>query len=257
MFGKIFSSIYDGTLADNWQALITFQQMIVLCDQDGVLDMTPEAISRRTGIPLEHIKAGIAVLESPDLQSRTKGEEGRRIVPIDDRGWGWLIVNHQKYRDLRNSQDRREYMREYMKGYREQKKSKQESLHNVNSKQLLTQLANTDTEADTDTKYISLGTSGEVPPCPHQEIINLYHEILPMCRRVKVWSDKRKKYLGSRWREDKERQNLGWWKEYFEYVKTSPFLVGNATNFQADLEWLVRPENLVKVIEGKYEGNAA
>ncbi len=101
MYGKIFESIYNGTLADNWQALITFQQMIVLCDVDGTIDMTPAAISRRTGIPIEHIEDGIKVLESPDPCSRTKGEEGRRITRIDEhREWGWYIVNHQKYKTL-------------------------------------------------------------------------------------------------------------------------------------------------------------
>ena len=61
MYGKIFESIYDGTLGDDWRALITFQQMIVLCDSDGVVDMTPAAISRRTNIPVEHIEAGIKI----------------------------------------------------------------------------------------------------------------------------------------------------------------------------------------------------
>ena len=88
MYGKIFKSIYDGTLADHWQALITFQQMIVLCDSEGIIDMTPAAISRRTGIPLEHIDEGIKFLEKPDPHSKTTDEDGRRIVLIDDhRPW--------------------------------------------------------------------------------------------------------------------------------------------------------------------------
>ena len=66
MYGKIFDMIYDGTLGDNWQALITFQQMIVLCDADGIIDMTQSAIARRTGIQIEHIEAGINFLEQPD-----------------------------------------------------------------------------------------------------------------------------------------------------------------------------------------------
>ena len=39
MYGKIFHSIYDGTLAEDWRAPITFQQLIVLCDADGIVDI--------------------------------------------------------------------------------------------------------------------------------------------------------------------------------------------------------------------------
>ncbi len=58
MYGKLFDSMYDSTLAEDWRALVTFQQMIILCDADGMLDMTPQALSRRTSIPIEHIKSG-------------------------------------------------------------------------------------------------------------------------------------------------------------------------------------------------------
>lgn len=113
MYGKIFEQIYDGTLGENWQALITFQQMIILCDSSGVVDMTPNAISRRTGIPVEHIEAGIRYLEEPDPDSRTPDEEGRRIVRLDDhRPWGWKIVNHALYRKMASYEDKKKVDRD-------------------------------------------------------------------------------------------------------------------------------------------------
>lgn len=147
MYGKIFHSIYDGTLAEDWRALITFQQLIVLCDADGVVDMTPASISRRTGIPLEHIEHGLNVLIKPDPSSRTDNEDGRRLLPLSDsRQWGWEIVNHKHYRDLRTANDRREYMRNYMK----EKRSKQK-LTKANERLQLTKLANTDTDTHSNT----------------------------------------------------------------------------------------------------------
>ena len=76
MYGKVFDSMYDGTLASRgpWQALVTFQQLIVLATPDGVVDMTADAISRRTSIPLEIIELGIAKLMEPDARSRTPDE---------------------------------------------------------------------------------------------------------------------------------------------------------------------------------------
>ncbi|MDR3477644.1 MAG: hypothetical protein P4M14_06405 [Gammaproteobacteria bacterium] len=94
--------------------------------------------------------------------------------------------------------------------------------------------------------------------CPHKEIIALYHEILPMCPLVRSWGSPRRSYLKSRWREEPARQNLGWWRGFFEHVKKSDFLIGNVPGrdgndpFLADLEWLIRPSKFARVIEGKY-----
>lgn len=123
MFGKIFESMYDGTLATKgpWQALVTFQQMIVLCDKTGIVDMTPEAISRRTTIPIDIINIGITALEQPDSESRSPDLNGRRITRLsNERTWGWQIVNHDKYRKIRSADQRREYMANLMRERRNQ-----------------------------------------------------------------------------------------------------------------------------------------
>ena len=124
MYVKIFSQIYDGTLCTKgpWQALVTFQQLLVLADQDGNVDMTEEAISRRTTIPLDIINIGISALSLPDDKSRTPAEEGRRIVLLaDHRDWGWHIVNYEHYRRMKREEDRREYHQAY---YQEKRKKK-------------------------------------------------------------------------------------------------------------------------------------
>ncbi len=109
MYGKIFTSMFDGSLYGNWKAIVTFQQMIVLCGPDGVLDMTPQALAARTSIPLDVIQEGLAVLEAPDQYSRSPEQEGRRIERIDShRPWGWRIVNYAKYRKMVSAQEKRE-----------------------------------------------------------------------------------------------------------------------------------------------------
>ena len=103
MYGKIFDSMYEGTLYGHWQAIVTLQQMVVLCNSEGVVDMTPQAISARTSIPLNIIEKGIQDLSEPDRYSRTPGEEGRRIVTLDaHRPWGWVIVNYAKYQKIKS-----------------------------------------------------------------------------------------------------------------------------------------------------------
>lgn len=96
-------------------------------------------------------------------------------------------------------------------------------------------------------------------PCPHLKIIALYHRVLPELPAVVEWTEARKKMLAQRWREKKERQNLEWWNRYFHIVKASDFLTGKTEGrnggapFLADLEWIVRPSNMPKILEGKYK----
>jgi hypothetical protein len=123
MYGKIFTSMYEGTLHGQWEAMVTMQQLIVICDSDGVVDMTPTAIAGKTGIPLEIIEKGIKILEKPDPYSRTPDYEGRRIALLEDhRNWGWFLVNHKKYRDMIDAETRREQTRLRVTRHREKQK---------------------------------------------------------------------------------------------------------------------------------------
>ncbi|WP_284076321.1 hypothetical protein [Herbaspirillum aquaticum] len=95
------------------------------------------------------------------------------------------------------------------------------------------------------------------PDCPHQEIIAIYHEVLPMCPRIREWTPTRATHLRARWNEDERRQNLDYWRKFFEYVRECEFLTGRAHGngrrpFFADLEWMVKASNFTKIREGKY-----
>lgn len=119
--------------------------------------------------------------------------------------------------------------------------------------------ANQDPKASTQDNQKLLPSVGTDDPCPHQKIIDLYHDLLPVLPRIREWTPARQTLLRNRWKEKPERQSLNWWRDFFGYVAQSDFLCGRVDSrngkqsFQADLEWLVRPSNLVKVIEGKYE----
>lgn len=101
-----------------------------------------------------------------------------------------------------------------------------------------------------------------VPPsggsqCPHKEIVALYHETLPELTAVREWTDTRKKLLQGRWRESPERQSLDWWRKFFADIRNSDFLMGRTEKpFRADLEWIIRPTNFVKILEGKYDARS-
>jgi hypothetical protein len=93
--------------------------------------------------------------------------------------------------------------------------------------------------------------------CPHQQIIALYHEVLPQCPQVRDWTPARAVQLRARWNEEPRRQNMAYWRQFFEYVGSCDFLVGKCHGkdrkpFFADLEWIVKSSNFTKIREGKY-----
>jgi uncharacterized protein YdaU (DUF1376 family) len=107
----------------------------------------------------------------------------------------------------------------------------------------------------------------KLPGCDHKGILALYHETLPNLPAVEIWNDTRAGYLRQRWREvalDLSKNGavthadmLAWWKQYFELIKGSKFLTGKKQQkdkppFLADLEWVIKPTNFAKIIEGKY-----
>lgn len=105
-------------------------------------------------------------------------------------------------------------------------------------------------------------SSQSIPDCPQAAIIELYHSVLPELPRVVDWTPARQSLLRTRWKTNKDRQNLEWWKSYFTHVAASDFLMGKTGGsngrkpFQANLEWLIRPQNMAKVVEGNYHDRA-
>ena len=106
MYAKIFTQIYDSSIADDVAVRHFFMDMLLLCDAEGVVDMIPSSISARTRIPLAEVNRLLGLLQEPDLQSRSPENEGRRIILLPGRTWGWKITNYKKYRDVKSQLDR-------------------------------------------------------------------------------------------------------------------------------------------------------
>ncbi len=111
-------------------------------------------------------------------------------------------------------------------------------------------------------KEANASSSAEAPPtCPHQKIIALYHEHMPLNPRIKSWEGSRMTNLQARWRSDAKRQTLDYWERFFKHCAKSAFLTGQTEGrgdrpFLPSLEWIVKQGNFMKIIEGNYHPRA-
>ena len=98
-----------------------------------------------------------------------------------------------------------------------------------------------------------------VPACPQEEILALYHEILPEMMRHRTWGKPRQKLLAAIWKENPNMQDIEKWKGFFRYLRTQDFLMGRVPpkpgmkQFLCSLEWLLNPTNFAKTFDGLYE----
>lgn len=131
--------------------------MLAMADRKGRVWASVPGLANRARVPLEDTEKALATFLAPDRYSRTPDNEGRRIEPIDG---GWQLLNHAKYRDMRDEVVRREYMRDYMKERRKQEKL------TVNPVRRGLAKADAEAEADTEADSKALKSKAKVAAMP-------------------------------------------------------------------------------------------
>lgn len=87
-------------------------------------------------------------------------------------------------------------------------------------------------------------------PIPYQSIVDHYNEFCPSLPKATRLTDKRRGSLNALINEFGEEGV----KKAFEKVESCPHLVGkNDRGWKADFDWLINKNNLLKVIEGRYD----
>lgn len=76
--------------------------MLACADKNGEVQASIPGLARIAGVPVEACREAINKFLSPDPDSRTKDDEGRRIEEIDG---GWSLLNFRKYREMASKED--------------------------------------------------------------------------------------------------------------------------------------------------------
>jgi hypothetical protein len=110
--GIVMSSIWFEPLSTR----VLWITMLALKDEYGFVATSRQGLQRAANITKEEFDTAINSLESPDFDSRTPDNEGRRVEKVNG---GWIILNNDKYR--LHDDTKREKHRIYMRDYRENK----------------------------------------------------------------------------------------------------------------------------------------
>jgi hypothetical protein len=89
--------------------------MLAMADRHGRVWASIPGLAKEAAVSVEACRTAIDEFLGPDPDSRTKANEGRRIEPIDG---GWRLINHAKYRAIRDQEERRAYKAEKQREYR-------------------------------------------------------------------------------------------------------------------------------------------
>jgi hypothetical protein len=127
MYGKHYQSMYTGSMVGKGSAFFALWGYVIAhMRADAIVgaqvEMNPTILSTILGEKREVICATIAEFCSPDPDSRSQEEEGRKLVQLGP--FDYRVVNGKKYIEIRNEEDRREKNRDRQAKFREDHKSK-------------------------------------------------------------------------------------------------------------------------------------
>lgn len=100
--------------------------MLAKCDKHGIVYASVPGLADAARVGLEHCQDALLRLAAPDKWSRSKEEDGKRIIEVDG---GWMLINHAKYKRIKDADERRAYVAEKVAEYR----AKQKDVNNVNN----------------------------------------------------------------------------------------------------------------------------
>ncbi len=116
-YAKLFSTIITSSIwSEDDKTRLMWVTMLASADAHGYVSGSVPGMAAIARMSIEDARHSIDVLCAPDPDSRTKDQDGRRLLACDG---GWLIVNYAKYREQRDPETRTQQNRDAQQRWRE------------------------------------------------------------------------------------------------------------------------------------------
>lgn len=173
MFAKLFSRITESSLMEEpINVRYTFVMLLAISDPKGYVIGTDIAIARRLNMKISEFRECLDILMAPDPDSNSQEHEGRRVL-VSDVERGYKLVNYMTYRDMKSTENRRNYMREYMRAKRREDQAIGENVKKgANTVKIVAPLKQEEADSEAKTEEpIQPASAGEfwddpLPPMP-------------------------------------------------------------------------------------------
>lgn len=149
------------------------------------------------------------------------------------------VTNWEKHQNIEGMERIREQTRKRVARHREKRK---ELPSNVTCNATVTQSNATDIDKDID---IDKERDKDI----YVNFVDGYHAICPSLSRVIKITEPRKRAMKARIDEF----GLETIKTVLEKTEASDFLTGRTSDFKAGFDWILKPANFVKILEGNYD----
>lgn len=118
-YGKIWESAFTGSMIGSGPTVFAVWAYAIAHCRDSSVELNPALLAAIIGTTVEDVERAIAKLEAPDPKSRNQEHDGRRL--IFEGGFMYHMTGYKLYRQARDDDAKREYMRKYMRDRRANK----------------------------------------------------------------------------------------------------------------------------------------
>jgi hypothetical protein len=103
-YTKLFHTLPTSSVwMECYATRIVWITLLVMSNKDGIVRVTAPGLAKVAGVTMDEATTALEVFSSPDPHSRDKGEDGRRILPVDG---GWQLINHGVYMEKASTLDK-------------------------------------------------------------------------------------------------------------------------------------------------------
>lgn len=245
LYGKVFGSLYEGSmLGAGVHVFALWPYCLARADARGVVEVNPNLAAVVLGCSVTEIEQALEYLQRPDPDSRSREEEGRRLVREGQ--FAYRIVNYLRYREIRDAEARREYQREWVKG----KRANRRKSTKVDGRQVSTKSTKGEGEGEGEGKEEGESSAPARRPSPASLLETWNRERGPL-PEAKGLSGPRERHARTRLGETPDLER---WAAAVRRIARSPFCLGsNDRGWRATFDWLLQPDTLLKVEEGKFD----
>jgi hypothetical protein len=109
VYGKFFSSTFTGSMMAAGSDVFAVWSYAISHAYKAHVELNPKLLAAVIGSTPEKMQTAIDFLCSDDPASRSKEHNGKRLVR--DGEFQYFLPNHEKYRNIVNEDERRQYNR--------------------------------------------------------------------------------------------------------------------------------------------------